>query len=760
MPLLVGTHIYSAGDTLGFNYPALKALQPFSINSLLSDPLSGRGFPWLVTYGTLSPIAHTLRLVFNEYQTLAWLVYIYFSLGAFFMALFLKRSGRSDAAAFIGGLVYVCAFFSIGDGDYPLASSLPIFSALLLVLQSAQKKFVLNTILISLIISYGWLSGHFNFVPLILCASGVYALWKFSNGDRKSIYSLFIGAFVGGAVGMIKLIPALAYVQLSERAGGISVADAASHGSLHLSALYTAILPYLRLPVLGGNAGEFFIGALPLALLFVGLISKDKKIRFAVYAWATTILIAVPHSPLYWIIQHIPLLSYLRGPTRWLLVGYAPLAFIVAWTVDAVISGKFEKQRSRVARIAFYIGAAALTCSFIFAFIDIFASEKILSAAKEYFNANLYAKTSGLPLEHYHNYIDRTWNGLVTMFSLLSLRYLVPLLGIIFTGWYLSRKKIEAQKLIILTIFTSFIPFFLYHGKESVKSVEKVAAMYEGVDADSGYIMPILPGLSHFMESTKHGDVQDESLSYSLGLLKPNMHSLLGVKSSDFYQPIQSRRMAMLLASIGSGNAPVPYIENLSDPSFSPEERMEIIKSRYQLFAAMNVSKVVSIWDLPEPFVLNSEIKPVDRLSPIHIYDVPNVRPVVYYPKKIKIISANEDEAIDFMQSLDDKDLSLIECDKCSDIQGGEVDIDVITDEDLLLELDVDAKLSSWIVVSRPRIPGWRVEIDGEEVETYFANGMFFGIPVKAGDHRISMRMSYKTLLSDSLEILVGEDGL
>ena len=43
------------------------------------------------------------------------------------------------------------------------------------------------------------------------------------------------------------------------------------------------------------------------------------------------------------------------------------------------------------------------------------------------------------------------------------------------------------------------------------------------------------------------------------------------------------------------------------------------------------------------------------------------------------------------------------------------------------------------VCVAIPYSSGWKASVDGRETEIYQANGMYMGIPVSAGDHKIEL---------------------
>jgi len=57
--------------------------------------------------------------------------------------------------------------------------------------------------------------------------------------------------------------------------------------------------------------------------------------------------------------------------------------------------------------------------------------------------------------------------------------------------------------------------------------------------------------------------------------------------------------------------------------------------------------------------------------------------------------------------------------------------------EGLAYEIDADLTLDSWIVISDSKWPGWRAYIDGQRVETHYANHAFIGLFVPKGKHHL-----------------------
>jgi Bacterial membrane protein YfhO len=63
----------------------------------------------------------------------------------------------------------------------------------------------------------------------------------------------------------------------------------------------------------------------------------------------------------------------------------------------------------------------------------------------------------------------------------------------------------------------------------------------------------------------------------------------------------------------------------------------------------------------------------------------------------------------------------------------------VTRDRRLGYDLDVTMESDGWVVASIPRWKGWRAYVDGERVDTHFANHAFLGVHVPKGTHRVKL---------------------
>lgn len=763
---MLGIRVYAPGDTLGFSYPALGAIWPFNISSLVADPLSGRGFPWITTYGTLDPIAHLARVFFNEFLALAWICYFYTVLSGWFFALYLKRLGRSDIASFIGGLVYVGAFFWVADGDYAFPLTLALFPALLLNVSFGRTNPWRTLLFTILLVADGWLAGHFNFVPLLIVATGVVLLVDayrssgtvFKRLQPTVIYT--IGTIMGSLFGLIRLVPAFSYLSLSERSGGLSV-DAAGKAALTLSSIYTALFPYMTIPFVPGEVGLLFFGAAGLALLSVGILQRDRKLKWTLIGLALCFIIVLPHSPLYALIQSLPFFSFLRAPRRWLFVAYAAIGVVIATAADDIQDGRTTYVRG-IGSTFLTIGSIVAGAAAIVTVTDLIFGQQIIAAAQQYFDAHYYAQTSGLSLEYYHQYIVQLWKQGAENFSPLQLQFTFPLAGLLVTGWafknILPTAKEKLPVLAVLSVVSLIPSFFFHHPQPKYTDLTEALDTWTNALLGEAIVFPILPGIAdQTVRTGVYGDDPRERIRYQIGLLVPNTQALAHVHSIDFYQPIQPTRMARLLAALGSTSAPAPSAERLTLEKITPEEKIQKIAQRLPLLQRLGVEYVSSVWDMPSPFIYEKSLSFVERLPDIKLYRLPDTMPIAYMPSHIRIQNVDEDAAIAYVRDAQSVDPTIIECNSCAYGERSQVpgEVEVIEHLSTSIDIAVDTEVSGYLSVLLPRLPGWRAYVDGEEVQTGIADAMFFAVPVPGGKHAVTLKITYATLFADSLRMLI-----
>lgn len=768
-PYLFFSQVLASGDNMGFIYPFFKSLKAFSLSSMLADPLTGRGYPWIVTYGTLDPITHILRALTDPYRMLAWLVFISLSGAAFFQALFLRKGGHSSLASFIGGITFAAAPW-IAFGDHSPAFGLLLFSASLYTARFFRQHPFIVTTMLAFFTTYLWFNVHYHYTALCLMGTGLYmayesyyakgSVWQRLAAIRIWLISTAIGTFLG----LFKLLPALAYLTLSERTGGYSLADA-SVDHLSFTLLYNSFFPYLRLPLIGTAEVGAFYGSAGIALLIIGMWAGGKKALPMTLGWLTALAIGLPHSPIFWIAYHLPFINYLHGPSRYLFIGHAAGTVLIALAFDHITSNDWQIQRRRIGRIFLWLGSIAGIAGLVTTMARPWLLTPLVNRSQMYFDAHLFAQTSGLPREHYHTLIKTIWRQFFESFSLSSPLFLIPLTLLLMTGWMLGRQfdswsnPLKRHTLATVAIIGAVWGLFFYHPHADRSTIKSLQQMTTLPQLHEEYVLPVMPGLADFTHRNAMPDgTREEQLRYQLGVLMPNRHALLDIPSLDFYQPLQPTRMSRLLAALGSNIAIAKPDEQLFAAKMPLEAKLDIIASRKELLSLLGIRTLVSTWELPYPFRLIDSYSPVVRLPDVYVYEAPNPRPIAYAPTSIEMFEPDEDHAVTTLRNLTDPNLSTIECNVCPSLSPSASTTILLhksTSNATQERFSVSASQDTWIIVSRLRLPGWRTFIDGKPVHTAIANSLFFGIPVPKGEHEIEIRITYASLLEDSINIVL-----
>lgn len=93
-----------------------------------------------------------------------------------------------------------------------------------------------------------------------------------------------------------------------------------------------------------------------------------------------------------------------------------------------------------------------------------------------------------------------------------------------------------------------------------------------------------------------------------------------------------------------------------------------------------------------------------------------------------------------------------IECAGCEPDERRQAvtEVTVTGESPVELSLTLQAEEDVWLLVLKPRLPGWRAFVDGVPVRTAIGDGLFFAVPVSAGKHEVRLAMTYSSILVDS----------
>ncbi len=769
-PLLFFGKIFFNGDILSSQYPLYHFYQN-SLQQKMSifwNPYNFSGFPTFISSMIfLSPLQYLFFKLFSVFTAFNLIIFFNVTLAAFFTAKLLQKFNLSYIACLIGGLTYVFSQWN-WISDLPVCNVLPILPLLFLLLwQAKHKKSHLPVILGGVTIGWAWLSVHFNWMPIILTAGLFFSLFlNWQDSKRIKIpFKFLLMVLIGTIIGLIILVPAFIYLSLSSRFAGLSY-DQAAISPIVLGDFIHYFLPYFQLPFLKlVSINQLYLGILPLYFLILAISFKKPLAHFFSFLFLFTFLLSIDHSPLFWLLQKLPIFRYLRAPTRWMFIGSFAAAILVSFGTQEFFNKTKEYRQKFLLELFKWTGIVFL---FIFSFgslIFLFLKDRLFIFAVDYFDRYIYPRTSGLPIDYYHQIIKTYIIDLGNSISFLNPRLFFPLIFIFISYFiliYFYKKKEHTNfffpVVFLVILFNFLLVFVFYHPIFSSKIYSRRPETVKFLsEQPPGRIFSFLPGFTEYNKLTAfHRFSPKDSFIFQSELLTPNFNLLYGLESIDYYDNLMSRRMARILALLGSDRAIVG--EKLSDLKILPEKKAEILKERKKLLDFLGVRYVLSAFPLPaEGFnkIFETKIPPYE--IPLAIYGNSAAKPLVYFVKNLEIITSDEDVAFDkLITDLDRSESFFIECQYCplNNIFDGKGEILIKEKKNNLINLTTISKSEQFLIFSQNNLPGWQSHIDGQKTQIYTVNSVYMGILIPAGQHQVSFRFTYLNLMESFKNII------
>jgi len=353
IPIFLAGKVFVQGDILNYLYPTLYnfslALQEG--NGFLWNSNTLSGFPsFIFSAGLFSPINLLLFRFLNFLTAVHFLLAAYLILGGFFTARLLKELGVSNLAGVMSGVAYIISVVTASGADLPLINAAPVLPLLLwILLLNFKKSRWWLTLSGGLVIGLAFLSVHYNWLIIVLVGGFIFAiflpwLYKRFNFDTfiKLIYQYAIMGIIGVVVGLIQILPIMAYKGLGSRVGGLAYIDSLSE-ALFLPDLFSFILPDISLPFLS-SFPYLYLGIIPLFFLIYAVFVKGRLPRFFFWLFIFCLLLSFKYSPLFWVLQKMPVFEYFRSPSRWMFLGLFSASVAAGFGIDSYLENGIERD--------------------------------------------------------------------------------------------------------------------------------------------------------------------------------------------------------------------------------------------------------------------------------------------------------------------------------------------------------------------------------------------------------------------------------
>lgn len=212
-----------------------------------------------------------------------------------------------------------------------------------------------------------------------------------------------------------------------------------------------------------------------------------------------------------------------------------------------------------------------------------------------------------------------------------------------------------------------------------------------------------------------------------------------GIDTVRGFDNLEPRRYARVLA----------YLDDIHNVfgSVATADTLPVPTSMLSLLGMMNVRYFWSVIPVEGGGVTLVSSKNFDYASvPFSIYLYRNslFLPRVFVPSSIEVLPKSEESfptIIDGSANYATK--SFIECDECDKgilEQHDSIEINGISTQNDTVSFTTSSAAAHWILISNSFVPGWHAYIDGQEVPIHYANYIYQGILVPAGQHAVSVR--------------------
>ncbi len=772
LPLILGRRMFADSDSLGLNLPfqlSLFTMKGLSNGSFWWNPYNFHGFPSFIgESASTEPLPYLLSAILPPLAAYNMTLLVHMAVGATIFAMLLKRYGVSSIAALLGGFTFVASnWWSV---PWISSSALVMMTPLTLLSLSIGKKNPKTSFGLTVVmLTYAWYSVHLIHIPILWIVCGLFALalsvqskpYYLGVFIRSPLASYLVAFCASTILALPKILPALLYASLSFRAGGVPF-EQASLGGITPIIITHAILPFFSLPqAMNGEGAPIYVGIFGMACACAALTRSTREVRLLATLYVLFFLVALNHSPLFWLIHKIPPFSFIRGEGRWLPAGNVALAALAAIGFDQLMTNQAEAWRMRIRRFAIWLLGIFLGLSAVVISILTIWRGPLTALLFRIFENRYYEHTSGLPLAHYHavlsGYLDETiatFNPMTakTGFAVLALATLAFLFSD--SLW----KKLGAHRNIVTllaAIMTTLPLLWLRH--QTVTSNDFPLPSLTTVYARAhGPIFSVFPNLAKYLLLDPQHPTAAEGARFQSAMFVPNHNVWYGVESINYFDNLMSRRMGRLLAWVGSESIRGTTKDNLSTEPITPEKKIATMLERKDVLDILNARTILSNWPLHDPQLnlVSDAMPPLPREVPLYVYDNLTARPFAYFATSVRMIKPNEDAAFTLLTNeLWPHFSSLIECEHCvNDDVRGEGTVMVMRRDPTAIEVKTTSTRKQWLVISTNNLPGWSVTIDGIPVTPSVANVAFFGVPVTAGEHKVSLRFSFPKLFVASVE--------
>ncbi len=553
------------------------------------------------------------------------------------------------------------------------------------------------------------LCGALPLLPYFVTVVAAYALPRWLGAERRRLAALGLATagVVGALLGCAQLVPTLAHVPLSPRQLSTDYHFAASYAWPSLKYLLTLVAPdFLGGEDKGGWLGVYnhwemagyYVGLLPLALMFVGLWRKrpEKWALFFVGVLAVVLAFGdkTPVHRLFF--RWVPLYGTLRCPTRALVM------LIFSATLLGAEGLQHLLERLSPARLrALLFGVAALSSALALALVARPLWSHLRLSPGEV--AGRQALAHVLTVASLAAAVMTAWSS-----GWLQPRTAALALALVALGDVIAVDAVHVQPR----------PHDWASGTDDFAAVEWLRAQH-----------PV-----------------DRFIPAAQGPFRlHNVGMTYGLESAGGYDSVSVWRYVNLLQIINSGQ-PYPRGQLVDDLAAGVIKRfttplVDLLNVRWAIASSAPAPAWLQRFVATAPPHARYE---ADWDLALRVYENPHVLPRAFVVYRAEVVT-DDSLAARRMASLDPRKLAIV--DRAPEVAPiGDArpltPARITVAERQHLTIEADASAPGLLVVSETHYPGWSATLDGRPVPLLRADYALRGVALPAGHHVIEMRFA------------------
>jgi len=747
------------------------------------------GFPTAVTISAawFDPMRQLFALLFDALNTYVLLTLLYLAIAYIATYLFALKLGAQQGAAVLAGATYIFAgqilLWSGAIGIAVYYALLPLTLLLLTVaLQSWSWKSVVALICIGLLLGFGWLSGHVQFLVYIYLLLGVYWLYlALLNNQKTARYWLWHGMGVVLVIslslilGFPQIVAVLKFLPYTLRTD-IPMSQVMAYSYLPPHLIHY-LIPSFAIPYPPNISPAFqnYIGIIPLLFISIGVAVHTRLWRIPHMAFFAAVFVfclvaSIKYSPIAYLFHALPVFNGFRETVRIMFIGDFALALCVGlfathlWSERATILPQTQRLFT-VLRVLFMWVVLPVVSIFTALMVVFFAPLERL--AQQYFLTKIYPHTSGnLPLEHYYTLIHTHLFKTMSQLSLFN-GEIVALIVCSAAGYLLIRKSptlhasVFWSALVGISVCNMAIVYATHIQtipKETLTTTPKTALFLQEQLRHSGpfRIMSPLWGISFFNESVRckfpsigSWQTTPEAFAIQQSLLVPNTSLYYDIAVLDGYEPYMTARMSHLVSYLGSGFSMSDNIYGVGTHDTTLSDKWSELLQRLPVYQAYNVRYLLSLHKLTDSRITKVFEETIGACNTtVYVYELADPWPQHFLTNNTRILETDDFLATMRVLQQSTKPIVILPHQDHAIEKAPSFMIPLEpTVSGNALTFTTNSPHDGYAVIGNAWLPGYRAYLDGAAVELLRVNYTVLAVRVPKGRHTLEIHYTPPTTI-------------